>query len=72
MMITANGIIIRMGLDQVRQIGRNTQGVRMINIKEGDKLVAAEKINVDEVNEESQTSESKKKSDEDQEDSENK
>jgi len=44
MMITANGIIIRTGLDQIRSIGRNTQGVRLINLKAGDKLVAAEKI----------------------------
>ena len=44
MMITANGIIIRTGLDQIRSIGRNTQGVCLIKLKEGDKLVAAEKI----------------------------
>jgi len=44
MIITAKGIIIRTGLDQIRSIGRNTQGVRLINLKEGDKLVAAEKI----------------------------
>jgi DNA gyrase subunit A len=44
MMITANGIIIRTGLDEIRSIGRNTQGVRVINLKAGDKLVAAEKI----------------------------
>jgi len=44
MMITANGIIIRTGLDEIRSIGRNTQGVRMIKLNEGDKLVAAEKI----------------------------
>ncbi len=44
MMITAKGIIIRMGLDEIRSIGRNTQGVRLIKLKEGDKLVAAEKI----------------------------
>ena len=44
MMITANGIIIRTGLDEIRSIGRNTQGVRLIKLKEGDKLVAAEKI----------------------------
>jgi DNA gyrase subunit A len=44
MMITANGIIIRTGLDQIRSIGRNTQGVRLIKLKEGDKLVAAEVI----------------------------
>jgi DNA gyrase subunit A len=44
MMITAHGIIIRTGLDQIRSIGRNTQGVRLIKLKPGDKLVAAEKI----------------------------
>ncbi|MHC4483039.1 MAG: DNA gyrase subunit A, partial [Planctomycetota bacterium] len=44
MMITANGIIIRTGLEQIREIGRNTQGVRLIKLKAGDKLVAAEKI----------------------------
>lgn len=44
MMITANGMIIRTGLEEVREIGRNTQGVRLIKLKEGDKLVAAEKI----------------------------
>jgi DNA gyrase subunit A len=44
MMITANGMIIRMGLEQIRSIGRNTQGVRLIKLAAGDKLVAAEKI----------------------------
>jgi DNA gyrase subunit A len=51
MMITANGMIIRTGLDQIRSIGRNTQGVRLINLKEGDKLVAAEKIVAEEAGE---------------------
>ncbi|MHC4413409.1 MAG: DNA gyrase C-terminal beta-propeller domain-containing protein, partial [Planctomycetota bacterium] len=50
MMITAKGIIIRTGLDQIRSIGRNTQGVRLIKLKAGDKLVAAEKIVADAVN----------------------
>ena len=44
MLITANGMIIRTGLDEIRSIGRNTQGVRLIKLKAGDKLVAAEKI----------------------------
>jgi DNA gyrase subunit A len=44
MMITANGIIIRTGLEEVRSIGRNTQGVRLIKLGAGDKLVAAAKI----------------------------
>ncbi len=44
MLITANGKMIRTGLDQIREIGRNTAGVRMITLKEGDKLVAAARI----------------------------
>jgi DNA gyrase subunit A len=44
MMITASGMVIRTGLDEIRSIGRNTQGVRLIKLKPGDKLVAAEKI----------------------------
>jgi DNA gyrase subunit A len=37
-------MIIRTGLDKIRSIGRNTQGVRLIKLKPDDKLVAAEKI----------------------------
>ncbi|MBN1457355.1 MAG: DNA gyrase subunit A [Sedimentisphaerales bacterium] len=48
MMITANGMIIRTGLDELRTIGRNTAGVRMINLKDGDELVAVERIARDE------------------------
>jgi DNA gyrase subunit A len=44
MLITASGMIIRTGLDQIRSIGRNTQGVRLIKLKPGDELVAAAKI----------------------------
>jgi DNA gyrase subunit A len=44
MMITAHGMIIRTGLDKIRSIGRNTQGVRLIKLKPDDKLVAAAKI----------------------------
>ncbi len=44
MLITAHGIIIRTGLDKIHSIGRNTQGVRLIKLREGDKFVAAAKI----------------------------
>jgi len=57
MLITAGGMIIRTGLEDIRTIGRNTQGVRLINLKEGDKLVAAEKIPAEEI-EDSPASES--------------
>jgi DNA gyrase subunit A len=32
MLITASGMIIRTGLEQLREIGRNTAGVRMIRM----------------------------------------
>jgi len=44
MMITAGGIMIRTGLEEIRTIGRNTQGVRVIRLDAGDKLVAAAKL----------------------------
>jgi len=62
MMITANGIIIRTGLEQVRAIGRNTQGVRLIKVDAGDKLVAVEKIISEESIEDTETSQPDSKS----------
>jgi DNA gyrase subunit A len=44
MMITANGMIVRTGLEEVRAIGRNTSGVRLIRLKGDDKLVAVERL----------------------------
>lgn len=44
MLISGNGIIIRTGLDQLRDIGRNTQGVRLIRLDTGDKLVAVARV----------------------------
>ncbi len=55
MMITAQGMIIRTGLDEIRSIGRNTQGVRLINLKPGDELVAAAKIISEEEDEPQET-----------------
>ncbi len=48
MMITAGGMIIRTGIADVRTIGRNTAGVRMISLKANDKLVAVERLISDE------------------------
>ncbi|MGN1401134.1 MAG: DNA gyrase subunit A [Bacillus sp. (in: firmicutes)] len=36
MVITASGVIIRMGVDGISQTGRNTQGVKLIRLSEGD------------------------------------
>ncbi|MGE4487969.1 MAG: DNA gyrase subunit A [Kiritimatiellales bacterium] len=41
MLISQNGQMICIGASDLRVIGRNTQGVRLVNLKEGDKLVSA-------------------------------
>jgi DNA gyrase subunit A len=40
MMMTANGMVIRAAIKTIRSIGRNTQGVKLISLKKGDKLVS--------------------------------
>ena len=39
MLMTKNGIIIRSDVGRISVIGRNTQGVRLINLEDGDKVV---------------------------------
>ncbi|MCK5850981.1 MAG: DNA gyrase subunit A, partial [Kiritimatiellae bacterium] len=41
MLITANGKMIRIAVNDMDVIGRSTQGVRLINLTKGDKLVSA-------------------------------
>ncbi|MCF7817518.1 MAG: DNA gyrase subunit A [Kiritimatiellales bacterium] len=41
MLISEGGQMICIGASDLRIIGRNTQGVRLFNLKEGDKLVSA-------------------------------
>ncbi len=40
MMMTAQGMIIRAAINTIRSIGRNTQGVKLISLKAGDKVVS--------------------------------
>ena len=44
MVITARGIMLRTDLAHIREIGRATQGVRIIRPDEGDRVVAVAKI----------------------------
>jgi len=44
LLITEQGMIIRVPVTTIRSIGRNTQGVRVINIDESDTVVAAVKL----------------------------
>ncbi|MDE2825334.1 MAG: DNA gyrase subunit A [Gemmatimonadota bacterium] len=44
MIITTNGLIIRLPVRDLRPIGRNTQGVRLINLGEGDRVIDVSRI----------------------------
>jgi DNA gyrase subunit A len=39
MIITQNGVMIRMAVGGISTVGRNTQGVRVINLDEGDRVI---------------------------------
>jgi DNA gyrase subunit A len=41
LVMTANGKLIRVKSTDIRMVGRATQGVRLINLDEGDKVVTA-------------------------------
>ena len=44
MIITTVGIAIRLSVSGVRVMGRNTQGVRLINLREGDSIAAVTQV----------------------------
>jgi DNA gyrase subunit A len=44
MIITKQGQIIRIDSGQIRQAGRSTQGVRLVNVEAGDQVAAASPI----------------------------
>lgn len=44
MIITKAGTAIRMHVEEVRVIGRNTQGVRLINLRDGDEISSVTRI----------------------------
>jgi DNA gyrase subunit A len=50
MLITQKGIIIRQPVNQIKVIGRATQGVKLINLDAGDKLVDVARVVTAEVN----------------------
>jgi len=44
MIITEKGVLIRLPVKQVRVIGRNTQGVRLIRLDQGDSIAAVTRV----------------------------
>ena len=51
MIINRSGLTIRMAVSDIRVAGRATQGVRLINIKEGDSIAAISAVNKSEEDE---------------------
>ena len=47
MIINKSGITIRLAVSQVRLAGRATQGVRLINLRNGDSIAAVAKVDAD-------------------------
>ena len=44
MLISDQGTLVRTTADGVSEVGRNTQGVRLISLREGEQLVELERI----------------------------
>ncbi len=44
MLITNNGTLVRIAVSDISEMGRNTQGVRLIRLTKGEKLAEVEKI----------------------------
>jgi DNA gyrase subunit A len=47
MLVTRAGVINRQHASEIRVIGRNTQGVRLVSLDEGDEVVDVARILVD-------------------------
>ncbi|VDH06013.1 DNA gyrase subunit A [Bergeyella zoohelcum] len=47
MIINKSGVAIRMSVDELRIMGRNTQGVKLINLKGNDEIAAIAKVEMD-------------------------
>jgi len=44
LMMSSTGQTVRINMNDLRVMGRNTQGVKLANLREGDYLVAVQKI----------------------------
>ncbi|MEZ5013504.1 MAG: DNA gyrase subunit A [Chitinophagales bacterium] len=47
MIMCASGITIRLGVEELRVMGRATQGVRLINLRDGDSIASVAKVEKD-------------------------
>jgi DNA gyrase subunit A len=44
MLITTGGMVNRTHVNEIRIVGRNTQGVRIMDLKEGDRIASIAKV----------------------------
>lgn len=49
MIINKSGVLIRINISDLRVMGRATQGVKVINLKNGDKIAAVAKVSLDHI-----------------------
>ncbi|WP_069999898.1 DNA gyrase subunit A [Cellulosilyticum sp. I15G10I2] len=54
LLITSQGIIIRIQVAQISSVGRNAQGVKLINVSEGVQVVCMEKVKEDIIEEQTE------------------
>ena len=47
MIINKSGILIRLAVSNLRVMGRATQGVRLINLRENDSIAAVARVEID-------------------------
>lgn len=57
MIITNNGVAIRLHIDEISQLGRNTQGVKLINVGDSEVSTVARIVSSDEESSDSQENE---------------
>ena len=57
MIINKSGVAIRMAVNELRVMGRNTQGVKLINLKNSDEIAAIAKVEMDKDVEEEESGE---------------
>ena len=62
MLITDQGVLVRLRVNEISIIGRSTQGVRLINVTEGERVVGMQRIeeiqddNLDDIQDEDEQS----------------
>jgi DNA gyrase subunit A len=57
MLITTQGMVNRTHVNEIRVVGRNTQGVRIMNLNEGDKIASIAKVAREDTEEQSEPTE---------------